>query len=292
MEYEQMETFLTVAKTKSFSRSAQLLHVAQTTISVRIQQLERNIGKKLFNRNTRNLELTESGKVLYPYVEKVLDLIQEGKRVMELTDRFTGRLIIGGLNSLWDQTFSIILSTYIKNHPEIALKFVNGHSNDIYSKIKDGAIDIGFVSSPPVNHHFETVSLYNESILLVKSTSYNLNMKEIHLSSYNQLPIIHMDWGTPFTEWLEQETGGMKSLGVEVDSSSLLVELLKAGTGIGFLQKSLAKEYIQSGEFEEVHYIMENPPPSKTIYLAYSKQKKDHVNIKHFATYMSKIFNN
>ncbi len=84
----------------------------------------------------------------------------------------------------------------------------------------------------------------------------------------------------------------MQSLGIEVDSSSLLVELLRAGAGIGFSQKSLAKKYIQSGEFEEVHYIMQNPPPSITIYLAYSKRKKDHVHIKHFVTYMSDIFKN
>ncbi len=112
---------------------------------------------------------------------------------MELTDRFSGWLIIGGLNSLWDQSFSFILSTYIQNHPEISFKFVNGHSNEIYSKIKEGAIDIGFVSSPPVNQQFATISLYNESILLVKSPSYNLNMNEIQLSSYSHLPIIHMD---------------------------------------------------------------------------------------------------
>jgi DNA-binding transcriptional LysR family regulator len=126
MEYEQMKTFLTVANSKSFSRSAEILHVAQTTISVRIQQLERSLGKMLFNRNTRNLELTESGMALYPYIEKAMELIEEGKNVMDLANRFTGKLNIGGLNSLWNKTFSGFISTYHNSHPNIAIKLISG----------------------------------------------------------------------------------------------------------------------------------------------------------------------
>ncbi|WP_169864731.1 LysR family transcriptional regulator [Sutcliffiella halmapala] len=289
MEYEQMETFLTVAQTKSFSRSAEILHVAQTTISVRIQQLERSVGKKLFNRNTRSLELTESGHVLLPYVEKAMELIEEGKSVLDLANRFTGRLHIGGLNSLWNQSFSKILSTYIKAHPEVAIKVVNGHTDDIYSKLRDGILDIGFVSAPPTNKSFEVIPLYSEGIILAKSTSFDLKGETIKLSACSHLPFIHMDWGPPFSEWLEQETGGMKFLGVEVDSSNLLVELLKSSVGLGFVLKSLAQAYIEKGELEEVPYTSELPSPLKTIYLAYSKRKQDKVEIELFATFMKKM---
>lgn len=290
MEYEQMETFLIVAKTKSFSRAAEILHVAQTTVSVRIQQLERHVGRRLIDRNTRSLELTEAGTALYPYIERVMDLIGEGKCVMELSDRFSGRLIIGGLNSLWDQTFSNYLTSYINHHPDVAIKVVNGHSDEIYSKIKDGTVDIGFVSSPAPNHSFVTVPLYNEGILLVKSPSYHLKMKTINLAKSTNLPMIYMDWGPPFSDWLKTETRGMNFFGLEVDSSTLLIELLKSNTGIGFLLENLAKKYIQNGELEEIRYTGEHQSPLKTIYLAYSKRKKDKVEIKEFASYMKNIY--
>lgn len=285
-----METFLTVAATKSFSRAAEILHVAQTTISVRIQQLERTVGKKLFNRTTRNLELTESGIVLYPYVEKAMELIEEGKNVLNLANRFSGRLTIGGVNSLWNQSFTKVLSSYIKSHPEVAIRVINGHSEDIYSKIKDGMIDIGFVSAPPPNQSFEAIPLYSEGIMLVKSPSFDLQLETIDLSFASTLPFIHMDWGSPFSDWLNQEIGGMKFLGVEVDSSTLLVELLKSSTGIGFLLKSLAHEYIEHSELEEVPFTCEQPSPLKTIYLAYSKRNKANSEIAHIATYMRKSF--
>lgn len=290
MEYEQMETFLIVAKTKSFSRTAEILHVAQTTVSVRIQQLERHVGRRLIDRNTRSLELTEAGTALYPYIERVIDLIGEGKSVMELSNRFSGRLIIGGLNSLWDQTFSNYLSAYIHDHPEVAIKVVNGHSEEIYSKIKDGTIDIGFVSSDAPNHSFEIEPLYHEEILLVKSPSYNLKKKTINLASCTDLPIIYMDWGPPISDWLKTETRGSNFFGLEVDSSTLLIELLKSNTGIGFLMENLAKKYIQNGELEAIPYTGQQPAPLKTIYLAYSKRKKDKIEIKDFATYMKNIY--
>lgn len=284
-----MKTFLTVANTKSFSRSAEILHVAQTTISVRIQQLERSIGKKLFNRNTRNLELTDSGIALYPYIDKAMELIEEGKSVMELANRFTGKLSIGGLNSLWNITFSGYISTFNKSHPNIAIKLISGHTPEIYSKIREGIIDIGFVSTPPVNQFFDIIPLYSEGILLVKSPSFDLNGETIDLSSCSNFPFIHMDWGHPFSDWLELETGGMNFSGVEVDSSTLLIELLKSNTGIGFLLKSLAKEYIQSGELEEVPYECKSPSPLKTIYLTYSKKNQFKLEIEQFASFMKQM---
>lgn len=290
MEFEQMETFLFVARTKSFSRAAEILHVAQTTVSVRIQQLERQVGRKLIDRNTRSLELTAAGTALYPYIERVMDLIDEGKSVVELSDRFSGRLIIGGLNSLWDQTFSNYLTSFINQNPDIAIKVVNGHTDEIYSKIRDGTIDIGFVSAPAPNHSFETVPLYNEGIMLMKSPSYQLNMKTIKLASITDFPMIHMDWGPPFSDWLKTETGGMNFWGLEVDSSTLLIELLKSNIGIGFLLENLAKKYIQNGELEEISYIGKHRTPLKTIYLAYSKRKKDKVVIKEFVAYMKNIY--
>lgn len=290
MEYEQMETFLLVAKTKSFSRAAERLHVAQTTVSVRIQQLERQIGRRLIDRNTRSLELTEAGKSLYPYIVRVMDLINEGKSVVELSNRYKGRLIIGGLNSLWDQTFSNYLTSFKNQYPDIAIKVVGGHTDEIYSKIKDGTIDIGFVSAAAPNHNFETEPLYNEGIILVKSPSFPLKRKTVNLESSTNLPMIHMDWGPPFSDWLKAETRGMDFWGLEVDSSTLLIELLKSNTGIGFLLENLAKKYIENGVLEEVPYISEHQSPLKTIYLAYSKRKKDKGEIKEFAAYMKSIY--
>jgi DNA-binding transcriptional LysR family regulator len=140
-----------------------------------------------------------------------------------------------------------------------------------------------------VNPLFKIIPLYSEGILLVKSPSFDLKGEKVDLLSCSNLPFVHMDWGEPFSDWLEQETGGKNFSGIEVDSSTLLIELLKSNTGISFLLKNLADEHIQRGELEEVPYTCKSPSPLKTIYLTYSKKNQSKLEIEHFIAFMKQM---
>lgn len=77
MDFEQLRTFVVLARNKSFSKTADALHLVQSTVSSRIQGLETEIGKPLFMRDRRRVELTEAGYAFLPYAERLLLLSEE-----------------------------------------------------------------------------------------------------------------------------------------------------------------------------------------------------------------------
>ncbi|HET7580790.1 MAG TPA: LysR family transcriptional regulator [Bacillales bacterium] len=73
MDLEQVEAFLTVARTQNFTRAAEELNVVQSTITARIKMLEQNVGKELFKRRTRSVEITPAGETFFPYAERIME---------------------------------------------------------------------------------------------------------------------------------------------------------------------------------------------------------------------------
>src|SRR6266849_2776511 len=95
MELFQLETFLAVAESRSFSRAAQKLHRTQPAVSQTIRKLESDIGEPLFDRSSRDANLTDAGRLLVDYAEKLLNLRSEaGSAITELRELHAGKLAI------------------------------------------------------------------------------------------------------------------------------------------------------------------------------------------------------
>ncbi len=96
MTFEQLETFVRVARARSFSRAAVVLDLAQPTLSGRIAQLEGELGAPLFLRRGRAVDLTEAGRTLLPFAERMLALRSEASaETRRAATGGLGRLIFG-----------------------------------------------------------------------------------------------------------------------------------------------------------------------------------------------------
>src|SRR5207247_9504441 len=78
-DFGQVAAFAQVASTHSFSRAAEALELTQPSITARIQTLERELGEELFERGSRGVRLTDAGTAFLPYVERLLQTLQEGR---------------------------------------------------------------------------------------------------------------------------------------------------------------------------------------------------------------------
>ncbi|PLR94438.1 hypothetical protein CVD19_17265 [Bacillus sp. T33-2] len=92
---------MVLSETNSFSRTAELLNVSQTTVTSRIKQLENHIGKKLFIRDTRHVQLSEAGTVLYPFAKKGVNMLKQGEFTARSYINHDEKIEIGSLVSLW-----------------------------------------------------------------------------------------------------------------------------------------------------------------------------------------------
>lgn len=97
MDKEQLDTFLSLVNYKNFTKSAEMLHVAQSTVSARLKSLELELGKTLLRRTNKGVELTPSGLIFLPYAKRIIELFAESKKELALDGQYIDRLVLGGL---------------------------------------------------------------------------------------------------------------------------------------------------------------------------------------------------
>ncbi|MBS4193112.1 LysR family transcriptional regulator [Bacillus sp. FJAT-49705] len=275
MEIQQLRAFLSVAQTKNFTKSADLMYISQSTVTMRIKALEQTLGKKLFERDNRQVLLTNAGKELLDYAKRIVELVDEGARKLNLEERFESSLVVGSLHSLWDYLLFPIMKDFQAKNPKMALRFITGHSWDIVQHILDGVIDFGVVYIPPSHAEIDVIEFKKEEIKLVAKADHHFT-EEIDLSTLSTLPYIHMDWGPSYKKWFE-ECIGKQLFALQVDHASLYIQYLRSDHLIGLLPAAIADTLIQQGELASLRFRSKIKPPLIQSYIIYPKRKFEAV---------------
>ena len=145
MEFRQLLTFRMVAETLSFSRTAQALNYVQSSVTAQIQALEEELGVRLFDRLGKRVALTDAGKRLLPYAEKMLHLSEEARSVVAGDDVPTGTLTITAPESICTYCLPEVLRQFRARYPQVKLLFRPDSFLDIRRSVSEGEVDLGFV---------------------------------------------------------------------------------------------------------------------------------------------------
>jgi DNA-binding transcriptional LysR family regulator len=290
LDIDQLKAFILVANTKSFTRAAELLNVVQSTVSSRIQSLEKQLGKELFERDKRNIRLTDAGLTFLPYSERILELTKEGVKSVQLEKNFNRQLTIGTTHALWDYVLFDGVNTFQLTYIDTPLSLITEHSNIIIRKMIDGLIDIGIVFYPVHHGDISLELIIEDSFVLVTDPSIDLSNQLLTPESLRNFPYIHLNWGGSFSKWFRQSFHDQKVFPLEVDHVSLLLKFLKNRIGFGFLPYSVAKGLIQQGTIINVPFHTETPVPERPIYLLTRKRSKPTKNLDILTGYIKRSF--
>jgi len=175
MELKHLTTFKQVAKTLSFSRAAEALNYAQPTVSAHIQALETELGIALFNRLGRQIILTEAGKELLAYAEKLTDLADEARMsVGQIGKEALGTVRLGASESILAYRLAPVLKAFRSQFPMIRLVINPVQYNDLIEAVRDGQIDIALAYRETVDPNLVHEVLLNEQLVLVTSPGHPL----------------------------------------------------------------------------------------------------------------------
>ncbi len=173
MNLKQLEIFLAVAETGSFSRGAEATFITQSTVSQHISSLENDFGVKLLDRTGRGALLTEGGKVLFQHARQVIADVQAINRAMR---RFKGvedvELRIGGSNIPANYMIPELLPVLIERFPTLRLTLIQGDSRDILDKLAREEVELGVVGSRFDEEGFAFTPLGRDEISLVVNRSH------------------------------------------------------------------------------------------------------------------------
>lgn len=279
MNIEALETLVLLSENGNFTKTAEMQYLVQSTISNRINELEKYIGKDLFIRDNKNVRLTKAGEAFLPYAKRMLMLKKDGIIKARSIGIYEDRLAVGLVDSIYKGIISPIIKEYFLTFPSIAVKLKVNHSEEIIKLLVDGILDIGFVYTKSKSSKFEVIDFLEDEIILVTSPkSKSILEGEIPYSDLIHLPLLYADLGEDFFMWLCKLFGDSPLLRLSVDEPSYVIDFIKEGFGYAFVTKSSVNTELESGELMQVK-IKDSTPPKRHIYMLINKNKKDSIAI-------------
>lgn len=268
VELQNLEAFLQVARERSFTRAAAALFLTQPSVTARIQALEQEIGRPLFERRGRTVRLTEAGEAFLPYAQRALELIQEGASAARETEG-RGTVLVGATVSAAIAVLPDLLEAFRRERPGARVVVRYGHSNEVMEMLRDGLADVGFVVRPLHEPLITVEPLLSDDIVLLTPPDHPLaSRRRLVPRDVVGHTLISMQWGEGFEEferWMQEELGVRSS--IEVDGIPLGVILVSRGMGVGFAPHRSVAPYVRAG-LVRVRTVRDLPTPKREIFLA------------------------
>jgi LysR family transcriptional regulator, transcriptional activator of the cysJI operon len=194
----RLKVFHTVAKKLSFTKAANTLFITQPAVTKHINELENQLGNRLFVRKGTSIALTPAGQLLLGYAEKIFKLYADLENELgQLNDIATGSLKIGASTTLAQYVLPGILALFKKTYPAIQIQFINGNSEFIEQQVINEKIDIALVEG--ISHHpqINYESFVKDEIVLVASTQNKQFPKsEIKPEQLQSIPLVLREQGS------------------------------------------------------------------------------------------------
>ena len=192
MELSELRVFLTVAAERSFSRAAMKLHRTQPAVSQAVRRLEDSVGERLFDRATKDASLTDAGRLLRDYAERLLRLSEEAE--IAVRDLRRGRVLIGA-NEASVHAVLPLITRFRSAHPLVHVDVRRIPARQIGAEVAQGSLDFGVLTFQPAEPRLGSIVLgQDELVMLVHPTHPLAHSKEVTLSECaRQTVIAHND---------------------------------------------------------------------------------------------------
>ena len=179
MDLLQLEHFLAVAEEGNFTRAAERVCRTQPAVSQSVKKLEEEIGAPLFSRDVHEIALTEAGKTLVDYAQRMVRLRDEAMRQLgELRNLDTGRLTIAAHESAAVYLLPGPLRRYFDRFPQIKVGIYRSRLDEIPRQVMDREMDIGFVKDAPAFHELHSILVHSDAMVLIAAPHHPLARRE------------------------------------------------------------------------------------------------------------------
>jgi len=271
VNYDYYKIFYYVGKHKNITRAAVELYSSQPAVTRAIQNLETELGCRLFVRNKNGVEFTHEGKTLFEYVSIAHNQLLKGEdEVSHLISAESGTIYIGTtVTALHSFLFDVIDDFHLK-HPNVKFKINTGSNNGTIEKLKTGIFDIAFVSTPcNTSKSLNTVNVcrFND-ILLAGNHFSQLKNKTLALDELKNYPFVCLRHSMQLRQFIDDffaENDIAFIPDIEADSADLLLPMIIHNFGLGFAPEGMAEKAVTRGEVFRIR--LEKELPERFIFM-------------------------
>ncbi len=168
MDFDQLETFLEVARHSSFSRAGEKRFRTQPAISSQIRALEEEVGSRLFDRSGGKVALTASGKVFQKYAEGVLEARKNVITTLAEMERVPrGEIVVGANEATCLHILPEVFAEFKKQYPNVGVQITRLERAKILGSVNDNAVDFGVVSIPVDDKRLTVVNIHCDELVMI-----------------------------------------------------------------------------------------------------------------------------
>jgi|SRR5690625_1128403 len=290
MEIRLLKYFLSVTEELHFTRASERLGISQPTLSQQIKLLESRLNTVLFHRNGANIELTESGKVLLKYVNRIFfELDQVKTELKELEGKSFGELRIGSSGN--HLLYSSLIPFY-KEYPNVKVSVYDLQTIKTIEKLLNSNFDLGVVLLPVHHPQIDVVPLYSSDLCVVVGESHPLSeRKTVKLKELKKYPLFLYPEKFRIRKIISEycETIGIKiDPVIELTDTHSLIRIATLADGITILPRI----YVEDEENIPFKIIdIEDAMPSIEVGAIYRKGMKLSKAIQAFIFHLKEFYN-
>lgn len=257
MDFDQIRTFLAVAANGSFLEAANRLHVTQSTVSARIQNLETYLGIKLFVRNRAGANLTPAGRRFLRHAKSLALTLEQARHDIGLPSRFRAAITIGARIALWEGFLPYWMGRMRETAPDISIRSEIGFEEDLMRRLIEGTLDIGLMYTPQHSPGLQVEHLFDETLVLV-TTDPN--------KAWPDQDYIYVDWGSAFYTQHSKSYPDLERPAQLVNIGWLGVQLIVSNGGSCFLPIRVAEPLMHAGKLFQVPDSPQFRLPAYVVY--------------------------
>ena len=256
MDFDQLETFIEVARLSSFSRAAEKRFRTQPAISSQIRSLEEEVGAKLLDRSGGKVSLTASGKLFLKFAEDTLDTRKAVTTAIAETERVPrGEIVVGANEGTCLHILPEVFAHFKKQYPDVSVSIKRADYSKVLESVIDNSVDFGVVSMPVTDNRLTAVLIHRDELVLIAPPRHPLaKLKAASAKDIAQYPLLMPKVGhtrDALDELFHQQKLKPR-YSMELDSSELVKRFAAAGVGVGFIARSNVEQDVKAGTLSAI----------------------------------------
>ncbi|WP_026516350.1 LysR family transcriptional regulator [Butyrivibrio sp. MC2021] len=283
MNNTQLETFLKIVETGSFTATANMLGYAQSTVTTQIKLLEDEFGCLLFERLGKSLVLTTEGEKLIAYAEQMLQLQRQMLLEVSAAEIPSGIIKIGVSESLCYKHFPENLMEYKKKYPGMDIRIQLIDHDTFPGLLKSGALDLVYTLNPLIeNPELKQIHKKKESLAFFARPDHPMaKMKKVKEENLENVPLLLTSHTCSFRRMLLDDFarhGVTPKIELETSSKEILKTFAMNGLGIAFMPAMTATAEVEEKKLKKINWAGEDFPVYSQVFVHKDKHRSLAIN--------------
>ena len=259
MADRRLKIFHTVARLLNFTKAGEQLHMTQPAVTFQIRQLEEQFNTRLFDRTHNKVTLTEAGKLVYMYADRILKIYEDMHRsINEMTGDVSGGVSLGASTTIAEYMLPLLIGEFKLKFPEVKISLKESNTEDIVTMVENNVVDLGIVEGSVNNKNLLVEQCRVDQLVVILPNDHPLaGARTLHVRDLLEYPFICRESGSGTQEAISNyvaehcREGGL-NVCFELSSPEAIKGAVEAGMGISIVSNATIEKELRLGTLTAV----------------------------------------